>query len=126
MLPEKPSFKIDENLPISVADILVEAGYDTHTVYQEQVQGMSDAGIASICREESRILITLDLDFSDIRAYPPDEHPGFIVLRLRSHSISHISTVIRRILGMFATDILVNRTWIVEESRIRFYGDTQE
>jgi predicted nuclease of predicted toxin-antitoxin system len=127
MLPEnKPTFKVDENLPITVADILVEAGYDTHTVYQEQVQGLPDAGIAKSCREESRILITLDLDFSDIHAYPPHESPGFVVLRLRSHSISHISAVIRRILDMIATEQLLNRTWIVEENRIRFYGDVQE
>jgi predicted nuclease of predicted toxin-antitoxin system len=33
------------------------------------------------CTHEGRILLTLDLDFSDIRAYLPEEFPGILVLR---------------------------------------------
>jgi hypothetical protein len=33
------------------------------------------------CEREDWILLTLDLDFSDIHAYPPEEFPGILVLR---------------------------------------------
>jgi hypothetical protein len=33
------------------------------------------------CKREGRILLTLDLDLSDIRAYLPEEFPGILVLR---------------------------------------------
>ncbi|WP_338834811.1 hypothetical protein MHLNE_11180 [Moorella humiferrea] len=35
-------FKIDENLPIEIADLLREAGYEAETVWSEQIQGFSD------------------------------------------------------------------------------------
>jgi len=33
------------------------------------------------CREEGRVLVTLDNDFSDIITYPPDTTEGIIVFR---------------------------------------------
>ena len=60
--------KIDENLPVDCAVILHGAGFEADTVFV----------IASRSRAEDRVLVTLDLDFSDIRAYPPSEHAGII------------------------------------------------
>jgi hypothetical protein len=45
------------------------------------LSGAEDATIAVRCRTEGRILITLDLDFANIRAYPPAEYAGIIILR---------------------------------------------
>ena len=33
--------------------------------------GAVDPDVAQACQKEARALVTLDLDFSDIRAYPP-------------------------------------------------------
>ena len=75
--------KVDENLPIEVARRLNDAGHDALSVLDQKMGGASDEVIAGICRDEGRILITPDGGFSDIRAYPPKENPGFIVFRLR-------------------------------------------
>lgn len=64
-------FKIDENLPIEIAEILNNAGHDAKTVHNQQLQGTKDRHLIDTCRNERYVLITLDLDFSDIRAYPP-------------------------------------------------------
>lgn len=77
-------FKVDENLPVEVAKLLNQAGYDALTVYDESLVGEKDPQIASACQLEKRALITLDTDFADIGAYPPGDFPGFIVLRRRS------------------------------------------
>jgi predicted nuclease of predicted toxin-antitoxin system len=65
------NFKIDENLPSEFVDLLAAAGHLSDTVVQENLAGADDAVVIAVCREENRILITLDLDFSDIRRYPP-------------------------------------------------------
>lgn len=75
-------FKADENLPVEVADLLHQAGYDAATVFEEHLEGRPDSDIASVCREEGVVLITLDTDFADICAHPPAQFPGLIVLRL--------------------------------------------
>jgi len=68
-------FKIDQNLPIEAADLLMAAGHDAMTVYQQSLGGASDERIVDACKDEGRILITADLDLSDIRRYPPHRHP---------------------------------------------------
>ncbi|MCG6552759.1 MAG: DUF5615 family PIN-like protein [Candidatus Magnetominusculus sp. LBB02] len=77
-------FKIDENLPIEIAHILISAGHDALTVNEQQMAGIADQLLFKRCKDEDRVLITLDKDFSDIRTYPPEEFAGIIVLRVAS------------------------------------------
>jgi predicted nuclease of predicted toxin-antitoxin system len=76
------TFKIDENLPIEAAILFADGGYDAATVHDQAMSGRSDQDLAVVCQKEERTIITLDLDFADIRAYSPGDYPGIIVLRL--------------------------------------------
>ncbi len=71
------------------------------------------------CQTEQRVLITLDLDFADIRAYPPAEAAGIVVLRPFEPDRERVLRLMARILPLFATEPIVQRLWIVEEDRIR-------
>jgi predicted nuclease of predicted toxin-antitoxin system len=73
--------KIDENLPGECAEILRGGGCEADTIADERLTGAEDSAIAVRCRAEGRALITLDLDFANIRAYPPVEYAGIIILR---------------------------------------------
>lgn len=42
------------------------------------LSGPEGAAIAGASRSDERILVTLDLDFANIRAYPPGEHAGIM------------------------------------------------
>lgn len=112
-------FKIDENLPIEVAELLQQAGYDAMTVLDQHLGGKADVKIASICQAEKRIIVTQDLDFADIRAYPPKDYAGLIVLRLKQQDKFHVLSVFRRLLGQLKSLPLEQRLWIVDEKRIR-------
>ena len=112
-------FKIDENLPVEVAESLREAGHETKTVREQGLGGKPDSDVGSACQREALVLITLDTDFSDIRAYPPKDFPGLIVLRLRQQDKAHILGIIPRMMQMFSSEPLTGRLWIVEEERIR-------
>lgn len=120
---ETRKFKVDENLPEAAADILRAAGFDAETVLSEGVGGASDTSIAAICLEEGRALVTLDLDFSDIRTYPPEEYPGFIVLRIQNHSIPYISVIMGKVVALLQKERLAGTIWSVDERRVRIYGD---
>jgi predicted nuclease of predicted toxin-antitoxin system len=72
-------FKVDENLPRQAQALLRDAGHDAQTVHGERLVGHPDATILDVCLNEDRVLITLDLDFSDIREYPPSGHCGIWV-----------------------------------------------
>ena len=79
-------FKIDENLPTEIAEILRSAGYDALTVQDEALKGEVDSRVMRTCQQENRILVTIDIDFADIRSYPPRLLPGIMVLRLSRQS----------------------------------------
>jgi len=113
-------FKVDENLPVELAEPLRASGYDAATVLEQHHGGSADAELAALCQAENRILVTLDMDFADIRAYPPSGFPGLIVLRLRRHDKLHVLRVFTRTLALLLEDPLVKGClWIVEEDRVR-------
>jgi predicted nuclease of predicted toxin-antitoxin system len=112
-------FKVDENLPIEVAELLIAGAHDAVTVNDEGLQGTSDARLAEICQAEDRVLVTLDIGFADIRNYPPQSLPGLIVLRLGSLDRNHILDTMRRTMPLMGKEPLAQHLWIVEETQIR-------
>ena len=112
-------FKIDENLPPFMADRLRAAGFDAATVAEECLAGTSDQRLAPICAAENRILVTLDLDFSDVRRYPPGSGPGFIVLRLDRQDRADFEAATELLLEALAANQVGGSLWIVERTRIR-------
>ena len=112
-------FKIDENLPVEVADLLREGGYDAMTVHEQHLTGKADFYIAGISKSEERAVITLDNDFCDIRVFPPPEHHGTIVLRVMQQDKPHVLSLLRRVMPMFTTEQVDRRLWIVEEPKVR-------
>ena len=113
-------FKLDENLPASLVDTFEASGHDAVSTTSQGLQGEEDPTIADVCRREGRALVTLDTGFADIRAYPPADHPGIVVLRLRHQAISHISAMVIRVLRLLAERPLEQTLWIVDEEKVRF------
>jgi predicted nuclease of predicted toxin-antitoxin system len=112
-------FKVDENLHSDVAEFLRQHGHDAFTVYDQGLQGHADADIAQVCRDEARVLVTVDLDFTDIRVYPPQDYAGIVVLRLNDLSRPSSLRVVARVVTLIDTEPLLGRLWIVDESRLR-------
>lgn len=116
-------FKVDENLPVEVVGALHAAGQEASTVVEQGLRGHDDAEIAEVCRREGRILVSLDLGFSDIRTCPPGEWPRFVVLRLRRQDKPHLLAVFQRALALLGREQLEGCLWIVEEARVRIRGE---
>lgn len=112
-------FKIDENLHEDVAEMLREHGHDARTVFDEGLQGRPDPEIADAARREGRALVTLDLDFSNIRDYPPEQYLGLIVLRVANQSRRHVVHVMERLLAVLDSAPLDGHLWVVSEGGIR-------
>lgn len=112
-------FKVDENLPDEVAELLRQAGHDATTIVEEALGGTRDPQISLVCQQESRALITLDMGFADIRYYPPNLLSGTVVLRVKSQDKQTVLTVVSQMIPNLAEHQLTGKLWIVEEDRIR-------
>jgi predicted nuclease of predicted toxin-antitoxin system len=112
--------KVDENLPVDVAVFFVKSGLNAETVCSEGMGGCTDRNLIALCKNEKRILITLDNHFSNIRAYPPNECCGIIVLRIANQSKPSILSLLDKLLVLMRKESdMSNRLWIVEEDRVR-------
>jgi predicted nuclease of predicted toxin-antitoxin system len=115
-------FKLDENLSPSLATLFASAGHEAHSVVQQALGGQPDQRVIDVCAEEKRALVTLDLDFSNILAYPPVSFTGIVVLRLTSQSHVSVEAAIGRVLELLSQEPLLAKLWIVEDHRIRIRG----
>jgi predicted nuclease of predicted toxin-antitoxin system len=114
-------FKVDENLPKEIAELLKAEGHDAVTVYDQDLAGAADSDLSRVCRSESRVILTLDTDFSNIRVYPPEKHPGIIVLRLDQQDKASVLAVVSSLLPLLSAEPLSEKLWIVEPDRVRIW-----
>jgi predicted nuclease of predicted toxin-antitoxin system len=114
--------KLDENLPVEAAELLRTAGWECDLVYDEGLAGADDPEVAAACQAGARVLFTLDLDFADIRAYPPSDYVGIVVLRPTEPSRRQALEFITRVLPVLSAEWTEHRLWIVEPTRVRVRG----
>lgn len=112
-------FKVDENLHDDIAEALRSRGHDAVTVHDQSMRGNTDARLSEVCRAEGRAIVSLDLDFANIRDYPPGGYPGLIVLRLADQSRPYVSQVFASVLDLLEREGLAGCLWVVEEHRVR-------
>jgi len=74
--------KLDENLPESLVERLASLGHDVDNVRMEGIAGQDDSVVWIAAQSEHRLLVTQDLDFSDVRKFPPGTHFGIMLVRL--------------------------------------------
>src|SRR5437773_2505431 len=115
-------FKLDENLDTQLASVLSEHGHDVATVLGQQLGGRSDEMIYKRCVAENRVLITLDLDFSNPVRFPVGDTVGMIVLRPVRPLLGLIHKVLSQVPALLQREQLENRLWIVEPGRLRIFN----
>ena len=112
-------FKLDENLPVELAELFRDAGHDAVTVLDQGLMGARDSDLASVCMREGRAIVTFDTDFADIRTYPPGAYHGLVVFRLDSQARGHVLEIGTRLFEILSGASLAGQLRIVEEARIR-------
>jgi predicted nuclease of predicted toxin-antitoxin system len=93
--------KLDENLPAILVPDLVALGHDVDTAVDEGLGGRDDSSVWAATQVAGRILVTQDLDFSDVRAFVPGTHHGLVLVRLRQRSRARMHA---RVLAAFNSE----------------------
>lgn len=93
--------KLDENLPTELAFSLRQLGHNVETVPEENLGGATDNEVWQVAQQESRFLITQDLDFSNVHWFVPGTHHGILLLRLNHPTRRHL---IQRVEAIFNSE----------------------
>lgn len=112
-------FKLDENLPRRIEAALLGLGHAVETALSERMGGAEDPDLLAACRAEGRVLITLDLDFADIRQYPPGSHSGIWVLRPPEQSFETVLGLVLAGIRLSAVERTPGQLWVIDEKRVR-------
>jgi predicted nuclease of predicted toxin-antitoxin system len=67
-------FLLDANMPRSALQVIHLAGFQSLDVRDKGLGSAIDDRIDQFALQEDWILVTRDLDFPDIRSYPPEKH----------------------------------------------------
>ena len=108
-------------MPRSIIALVASLGHEVEFA-RELAWRPPDHEIAARAQATGAALLTRDLDFADVRRYPPSLYPGIIVLRLSDGVIAKdIVGVTERFLrdATFVGN-LAGRLAIVEQDRVRF------
>jgi predicted nuclease of predicted toxin-antitoxin system len=75
-------FLLDANMPRSSIGVIESRGHVAEHASAVGLGDVDDATLLRYARNSSAILVTRDLDFADVRRYPPAEQAGIVVVRV--------------------------------------------
>ncbi len=104
--------------PITV-HFLRNLGHDVVRVNEILPPNASDKTIIETAINSDRVILTQDLDFSEIIALSGNIQPSLISLRLSSSRIEFVNTILERILPRIESDVRKGAIISVEDNRIR-------
>ena len=90
-------FLVDMNLSPRIVTNLSQQGWDILRVSQVLPMDIEDSEILEFARQENRVIITQDLDFSSLLALGGYEKPSLITFRL---SVPEPETITRKLLEL--------------------------
>ena len=114
--------KLDENLGSLGRSLLEAGGHEVMTVAEQQMSGAKDERIYEACRDESRVLVTLDRDFGQTIRFPPEVTAGIVVLECKGRlSPTMILARLTELATLLRTRPIDHELWIVEPGRVRIH-----
>jgi len=114
--------KLDQDLSQYLRTDLAAQKHDVDTVVDQGLSGASDPAVLKAATLHDRILFTLDTDFLDLKAYPPNSHCGVIVFRPPRHGASSVAKFVMSFVRSTDLEKYYRRTTVVERTRARIIG----
>jgi predicted nuclease of predicted toxin-antitoxin system len=98
--------KLDEDLSKSVSNHLRRYGIEVRTVREQGWGGLQDSQLWPKLRDEKVLFVTADKGFGDLRAYPPGNHGGILLLRADTQKIAEFCNLIDLAIAKHPLDTL--------------------
>jgi predicted nuclease of predicted toxin-antitoxin system len=112
----------DHCVPTSIVQALRESEHEVFALRHHIPVNSPDPQVIDTAQQFESILISLNGDFSDLVAYPPNNYRGIISIQLRNHP-EIIPSLIVRLLGFLVShpeiEYYAGKLLLVEVHRIR-------
>lgn len=101
-------------------DFLRTLGYQVTTVRELGIQDAPDEEILNQAISMGSLLLTNDLDLSNILTYPPSSHCGIIILKISKKVIPQVHSVLQTMLCEVPEEKFTRTLFIVDRNKYRF------
>jgi predicted nuclease of predicted toxin-antitoxin system len=113
------SVLLDHCVPRKYQRLLRDWGYDVHLLHNHIQPDSNDSDVLHLAKTLDSVLLTVDMDFSNILTYPPDQFGGIIVLRYQAKRESENILTLRRVLQDLYRDGLRGTLVVIDINRYR-------
>lgn len=114
-------FLIDADIPRSVAELLSSKAHDVLDIRDVTPFDVRDSTVYRLVKKQGRILITRDLDFSNILLYPPPINGGIIVLRTHLLSVAEMLEIVADLLERIPEKDFLGALTVARKGRYRIH-----
>ncbi len=118
-------FFLDHCVPRSIGAALEDEGAEVLRLRDHLPTDALDPAVIGRAQELGAVLVTLNGDFADLVAYPPDRYGGIIELQVRNRpeALPHIAAQLRRLVeSRPGPDGYRGLLFLVEPHRVRLRG----
>ena len=109
----------DECVYKVTADLLRFWGHDVLTAQEAGLAGKSDEETLAYAIRHERVLITIDMDFSNIRHYTPKSHKGIIVAKTHPRNANQVHNILEHLPNNIEPGRLSKSPVIVDQNNYR-------
>jgi predicted nuclease of predicted toxin-antitoxin system len=111
--------KLDENISRHLKSLLKQEGHEALTAAEQGLLRKTDIEIGAAVKTEGVLLFTLDLEFADLRKFPPGTHPGIVLFRPLSMGPLSVNRFIPEFVKVTDLTSLAGCIVVVDPTRVR-------
>jgi len=112
-------FKLDEHLPMEIADDLRHAGHDATTVVEQGHCGIEDSALMNVVKAEARVMLTMDKGIANVTAFPPASFAGIVLFRPHQTGRGAVLQFVRQHMPAVLSQIRAGSLIVVSDRGIR-------
>jgi len=116
-------FLADENILPSTLQLIRSEGHDVLDIKEANFKGITDAEVIQLSRKEGRILLTLDMHFTNIFLFPPSQTPGIVVIRAKPAVPAKVDAIVAQFLEHLKPEEISGALSIISERGTRSFRD---
>jgi len=109
----------DECVYAITTKTLRQWGHDVITAQEAGLSGHDDGELLQYSTSQKRILISIDMDFSNALRFTPSSHSGIIILKIRPATIENVHQVLSQLLGGYSEEEIHQSLVIVDRTKYR-------
>ena len=113
------SFLLDHCVPNKFLNLLKSWGYTATAVNQHIAADSDDSDVIQLAQKLDAVLVTVDMDFSNIFDYPPQNYAGIVVIRYEPIDEAAVISTLQQALQDLDRDKLRGALIIVQPKRYR-------